>query len=576
MINQEIADILYRIADLLEIKEVEWEPRAYRRAAQAIESYSQDLEEIYKESGLKGLMEIPGVGKSIASHIEEYIKTGKIQKLKELQSQIPKGLTQMLEVMGLGPKRISILYKKLKIKNVNDLIKSAKQHKISKLEGFGLKSEENILEAVYYSRQASKRFLLSTGLQTADSIISQLSKLKEVKKIESMGSTRRMQETVGDLDILVITSNPKIVMDTFTKLPEVNKIISKGPTRATVILQNRMQVDLRAIPEESYGAAVQYFTGSKQHNIITRKIAIKKGFKLSEYGLFSKSSNKRVASSEKEIYQKLGLQWIPPELRTASGEIEAAQNNKLPNLVKLRDIQGDLHMHTTWSDGADSIINMANAAKKLGYSYIAITDHSKTTAIANGLDDKKLKQQYLDIKKARSKVKGIKILWGTECDILSNGKLDYPDDILKKFDLVVAAIHSGFKMPKEKMTERIIKAIKNENVDIMDHPTGRLIDRRPAYRVDLDKVFKITQETKTAFEVNCSPNRLDLNDINIKKAIQKYNLKLTIDSDAHSTSNLNFMNLGVAQARRGWAEKKDILNTLPLSQLKKYFKKIKI
>lgn len=574
MINQEVANLLYKIADLLEIKEVAWEPQAYRRAAQAIESYSRDLEKIYDESGLKGLQEIPGVGKGISRGIEEYILKGKISKLKDLEKKIPKGLVQMLDLMGLGPKRIALLHKKLRVKTIKDLETAAKKHKISKLEGFGLKSEENILDAILYSRQAAKTFLLSTGLNTAYTIVDRLKKLKEVQKIEPMGSIRRMKEVVGDIDLLVVASKSKAVMDAFTSLPEVQKVVSKGSTKSTVLLKNRMQVDLRVVPKESYGAATQYFTGSKQHNIATRKIAIKKGLKLSEYGLFSKAG-KRVATTEVDIYKKLGMKWIPPHLRTASGEIEAAQKNKLPKLVKPSDIQGDLHMHTTWSDGANSIIDMAKEAKTLGYKYIAITDHSKTTAIANGLDESRLKKQFQDIKKARSKVRGIKILWGTEVDILANGKLDFPDDVLKKFDIVVAAVHSGFKMEKDKMTDRIIKAIKNENVDILDHPTGRLISRRPAYKVDLEKLFKVGEETNTIFEVNCSPNRLDLKDVHVREAI-KHGLKIAIDSDAHSTDSLHFMSLGVAQARRGWAEKGDVINAQPFSKLKKYFKKIKI
>ena len=571
MKNQELANLLYRLADILEINKVEWKPRAYRRAAQAIETLSYDIEDCDK----KKLMEIPGVGRNIAEKIEEYIKTGKIKELEKESKKIPAGLEQLLELMGLGPKKISVLYEKLKIKNIKDLEKAAKEHKISKLEGFGLKSEENILEAIGYKTESSKRMLLNVALLTAERIKNEFKNLKEIKHFEVMGSLRRMKETIGDVDILVTTNKPKLVMDRFVNLKDVKKVIGKGETKTTVLLDNGMQVDLRVVPNESFGAALQYFTGNKEHNIATRNIAIKKGLKLSEYGLFDRKNNRRVAESEEEIYKKLGLKWMVPELREARGEIEAARTGKLPKLIEIKDIKGDLHNHTTWSDGGNSIIEMVEAAKKKGYEYFAITDHSKTTAVANGLDERRLKEQYKEILKARSKVKGIKILWGTECDILGNGELDYPDDVLKKFDIVVAAVHSGFKMDEDKMTNRIIKAIKNENVDIMDHPTGRLIDRRPAYKVDLEKVFKVAEETGTVFEVNSSPNRLDLNDVNVMAAL-KHGLKLAIDTDSHSVDQLNFINLGVAQARRGWAEAKDVVNTLSFEKLKKTFRKINV
>lgn len=575
MKNQEIAKLLYRLADILEINKVEWKPRAYRRAAQAIETLSYDIEDSYNKNGLKELMEIPGVGRNIAEKIEEYLKTGKINELEKESKKIPVGLEQLLELMGLGPKKISVLYEKLKIKNIKDLEKAAKEHKIAKLEGFGLKSEENILEAIEYQTESSKRMLLNVALLTADKIKNQFKEMKEIKHFEVMGSLRRMKESIGDIDILVTTNKPKLVMEKFVNLPDVKKIIAKGETKITVILDNGMQADLRVVPNESFGAALQYFTGNKEHNIMTRNIAIKKGLKLSEYGLFDRKTNRRIAVSEEEIYKKLGLKWMEPELRENRGEIEAARTGKLPKLVSVKDIKGDLHNHTTWSDGGNSIIEMVEAAKKIGYEYFAITDHSKTTAVANGLDERRVKEQYKEILKARSKVKGIKILWGTECDILANGELDYPDDVLKKFDIVVAAVHSGFKIDEEKMTTRVIKAIKNENVDILDHPTGRLIDRRPAYKIDLEEVFTVAEETGTVFEVNSTPNRLDLNDVNVIKAL-KHGLKIVIDTDSHAVDQLKFINLGVAQAKRGWAEAKDVVNTLSFEKLKKVFKKIKV
>lgn len=575
MKNQEIAKLLYRLADILEIEKVEWKPRAYRRAAQAIETLSYDVEDAYNKGGIKSLIEIPGVGRSIAEKIEEYLKSGKIKTLEKESKKIPAGLEQLLEVMGLGPKRIALLYQKLKIKNIKDLEKAAKEHRIAKLSGFGLKSEESILEAIGYRAQSSKRVLLSVALQVAERIKSEFKNLKEIKHFEVMGSLRRMKESIGDIDILVTTSKPKIVMEKFLSLSEVARVIAKGKTKTTVILNNGMQADIRVVPNECFGSALQYFTGNKEHNIMTRNIGIKKGLKLSEYGLFDRKTGKRVAVSEEEIYRKLGLKWMEPELRENRGEIEAARLGKLPKLVSVKDIKGDLHNHTNWSDGGNSIIEMVEAAKKNGYEYFAITDHSKTTAVANGLDERRLKEQYKEILKARSKVKGIKILWGSECDILGNGELDYPDDVLKKFDIVVAAVHSGFKMEEDKMTARVIKAIKNENVDILDHPTGRLIDRRPAYKINLEKVFKVAEETGTVFEVNSSPNRLDLNDVNVMAAL-KHGLKIAIDTDSHSTDQLNFIDLGVAQARRGWAEAKDVVNTLTFDKLKGVFKKIKV
>ena len=534
MNNLELTRIFYEIADILEMKEVEWKPRAYRKAAQAIENLSEDVSEIYKKSGIKGLEEIPGVGERIAEKIEEFLKTKHIKEYEKLKKSLPKHLTELMEIQGLGAKRANILYKKLKIKSISELKKATKQHKISKLPSFKLKTEENILKGIELFKKSSQRTLLGISLPIANNIVNELKKSKYINKISIAGSLRRKAETIGDIDILATSSQPKKVMDLFTSLPDVKRVLAKGSTKSMVVLKNNMRADIRVIENKSFGAALQYFTGNKEHNIKLREIAIKKGLKLNEYGIFKKE--KYISGkTEEEVYKTLGLKYMDPELRENTGEIESSLKNKLPKLVALKDINGDLHVHTNITDGNNTIEEMALAAQNLGYEYICITDHSKSTYIAHGLKENQLLKHIENIRKIQKKFK-IRIFAGSEVDILPDGSLDYSDDILKKLDIVTVSIHSRFKRPEKEMTQRIIKALENKYVHILNHPTARLINEREPLNLDLDKIFKVASENKKILEINSHPNRLDLKDVYIKKA-KEYGCKFSISTDAHSTNS---------------------------------------
>ncbi|MBU0963403.1 MAG: DNA polymerase/3'-5' exonuclease PolX [Nanoarchaeota archaeon] len=566
MKNQELAEIFYKIADILELQNVEWKPQAYRKAARSLESLSEPIEEIYHKDGLKGLDDLPGIGKSIAEKIEEYIKTGKIREYEKLKKYAPKGFEDLMNISGLGPKKIRKLYKKLNIKNVKDLQSAIKGKKLEKLFGFGEKTEEKLSEGIELFKKRKSRFLLGDIYLIAQSLVSQIKNIKYVERTEVAGSLRRMQETIGDIDILVITKKPKEVVDKIVKLDEVKEIIAKGPTKASVLLKNNTQCDIRVIPESSYGSALMYFTGNKDHNISLRKLAIKKGYKLSEYGLF-KDSEVIASKTENDIYKKLNFPYIEPELRNNDGEL----TEKLPKLISYNDIKGDLHVHTNYSDGFNTIKDMVLAAKKLNYEYVAITDHSKTRAIAHGLDDNILLKQINEIKKIQSQVKGIKILTGMEIDIKANGDVDLSDSMLKKIDIPIVSIHSSFNMNKSEMTSRIIKALSHENVKIFGHPTARLINQRNPINIDFPRLFKFCADNNKFLEINSQPSRLDLNDIHIREAL-KYKVKFVINTDSHSIDSLNYMKYGIAQARRGWCTKNSVINTL---SLKEFLNKIK-
>lgn len=569
MKNLEIARIFYEMADILEIKEVEWKPRAYQKAARAIETSSKDVEKIYDKGGLKALQKIPGVGEAIAGKIEEFIKTGKIKEYEKLKKSVPAGIEKITDIPGMGPKKALVLIKKLKIKSVKDLEKAAKQGKIRKISGFGEKSEEDILKGIDLLKSSAGKMLLGKALPLAQELVSELKGLKEVKRINIAGSTRRRKEVVRDLDILAVSTKPKNVMDFFTSMPAVSDVIAKGSAKSSVRLKAGINVDLRVIEEKSFGAALQYFTGSKSHNIRCRKIAIKKGLKLNEYGLFDVKTKKYICGkTEQEVYKKLGMQYIEPELRENKGEIEAALKNKLPKLVGYSDIKGDLQMHTKYSDGADTVEAMAKAAKDMGYEYIAITDHSKSEHIARGMDEKQLSKYMKEIDKVNKKLKGIRILKGAEVDILKDGSLDYADKYLKKLDIVLAAVHSRFKSSEKEMTKRVLKALENRHVHILAHPTGRLINAREPYAINLSKVFDACKDNNVWPEIDAFPSRLDLSDANAKYAIEK-GLKLVINTDSHNADQLRYMEFGIATARRGWARKKDIVNTLPWKKFEK-------
>ena len=587
MKNLEIAELLNEIADYLELKEEKFKIRAYRKAALVIQSLSGDIEEIWEKGKLEG---IPSVGEGIAKKISDFLQDGKSAYLEKLKKQTPVDMESLGQIEGLGSKTVAKLYKKLNIKNIKELEKAAKKGRIRNIFGFGSIFEKNILKSIKFSRSSSDRHLLGSVLQIADEITVELKRLKEISKIQIAGSTRRRKETIRDIDILITSKKPEKVMNFFVKMDNVSDVLAHGNTKSSVRLDEGIQVDVRVIDKKSYGTALLYFTGSKEHNIRLRKIAIDKKMKLSEYGLFNKllnsknskalensknfqrKTNKLLAGkTENEVYKKLGMSYIEPELREDDGEIEAALKNKLPKLIGYNDIKGDLQMHTKWSDGSNSIEEMAGEAKKLGYEYICITDHTGNLKIANSLNEKRILKQIKEIDKINKRIKGIKILKGAEVNITNDGSLDVKDNTLKKLDVAAASIHSGFKNPKEKITNRIIKAMENENVDVIAHPTGRLIQKRPAYEIDFDKIFSKAKETGTCMEINSFPNRLDLKDAHVRAAI-KNGVKLTISTDAHNTGHLRFMEFGIATARRGWAEKKDILNTL---SLKKFLKSIK-
>jgi len=574
MKNQEIAKIFYKIAEFLEIDGVSFKPYAYEKAAFSLENLKDDVFDIYKKGGNKALKEIPGVGENIANHIEEYLKTGKIKIYEKYKKRLPLKIDELTRVEGLGPRKIKILYQKLGIKNLKDLEKSAKSHKIAPLFGFGEKTEENILQGIEFQKRSGGRLLLGQILPIAENVLDKLKKLKEVDKISLAGSLRRRKETIGDVDILVVSKKPEKVMDFFSSLDLVEKVLAKGKTKTSIHTKDGFDIDLRVVPEESYGAALQYFTGSKDHNIVTRKIAIEKGLKLSEYGLF-KGDKMIAGKTEKEVYEALGLLWIEPELRENEGEIEASFKKELPNIVELVDIKGDLHCHSNWDGGINSIEEMADVAIKKGYEYIGISDHTKFLRIEKGLNEEQLLNQRKEILKLNEKFKkqGIEfiILQGCEANIMNDGSVDIKDEVLEKLDFVIAGVHSNLKMEKQEMTKRLINAMKNPNIDIISHPTGRLIGKREEYQLDFDKILETAKETKTILEINSSPDRLDLRDLYIRRA-KEQGIKMIINTDSHQVERLNIMEYGVSQARRGWAEKSDIINTQSVDKLVEYFK----
>jgi len=559
MLNYELAQIFYAIADFLDIEGVAWKPQAYKKVARVLENLREDVEVIYDKKGIKGLMEIEGVGQAIAEKIEEYIHTGEIQEYNKLKKGLPKGIGQLLDIGSLGPKKVAVLYKELKIKNLKDLEKAIKKNKIAKaikknkiaeLPGFGIKTQDNILAGIEMMKRGSERMLLGEALPIARELVKELKKLKEVQQVEIAGSLRRRKETIGDIDILVSSKAPNKVMNSFTSLGYVDRILAKGETKSSVFLSAGIQADLRVINPAVFGAALQYFTGSKEHNIKLRSIAHNKGYKLSEYGLFNNKTGKLIAGkTEAEIYKKLGRSYIEPELRENLNEIELAKENKLPKLVELKDIKGDFHMHTIASDGVNSAEEMAIAAKKFGYKYIAITDHTKYDRIANGLKEDEMFEYAKRIRELNKKIKGIKIFAGAEVAILSDGNLDYADDVLKKLDVVIASLHSGFKQEKDASTKRVLKALDNKYVDIFGHPTGRLIHQREPIRFDLPETFKLCKDRKIMLEINSSPSRLDLKDTDIKQAID-IGCNFVINTDSHATSHFYGLEFGVATARQ--------------------------
>jgi DNA polymerase (family 10) len=572
MSNLELAKLLRLIGLYLEMKEVPFKPQAYQKAAYSIESLDQDIKIFFSQKGKEGLENLPGIGKSIAEKIIEYLESGRIKELEELKKEVPVDLETLTRIEGVGPKIVYKLYKSLGIKNIDDLEKACLKHKIRNLAGFGKKSEEKILKGIQFYKEGGGRFLLGYIIPLVEELLSYLNKNKFIDQIVPAGSYRRRKETIGDLDILAVSSKADKVMEHFVNFPEVEYIYAKGPTKTMVRLKNGLEVDLRVVKKESFGAALAYFTGSKEHNIQLREIALKKGWKLNEYGLFDKNGKMIAGRTEEEIYNQLGMQYIPPEIRENNGEIALAQENNLPHLIDYGSIKGDLQVQTDWTDGQNSLEEMVKAAIKSKLEYICITDHTKSLAMASGCDEEKLLRQMTEIDKLNKKYKGkIKILKGAEVNILKDGKLDIKDEILAKLDFVGAAIHSNFNLPRQIQTERIKKVLANPNVDCIFHPTGRIINRRPAYEIDIDEIIKIAKKYNKILEIDAYPDRLDLKDEHIRKCVDN-GVKMVIDTDAHSVLHYIYLDLGVAQARRGWATSKDILNTLPVDKFLKLIK----
>ena len=573
MKNKLVADLLYQIADLLDIKgDIFFKTRAYRIAAQAIEILDEDIEIINNENRL---LEIDGIGLALSHKIKEFLENGRLEYYENLKKEIPEGVLDLLNIPGLGPKKVSVLFNKLKIKNITQLKKACINGKIKHLDGFGEITERNILRGISLKEKTSGRILLNLAYETGNNYLDYLKKFNKINKISIAGSLRRMKETIGDLDIIVSSNYPNDVMDYFVKYSEIKRILQKGITKTSLLLKSDIQVDLRVVKDESYGSALQYFTGSKEHNVKLRSIAIKKGYKLNEYGLFDKKNgNFIVGKNEEEIYNKLNMKYISPELRENRGEIEASLSNGLPNLIKYDDIKGDLHVHSIWSDGNNTIEELALASKHMGYEYIGISDHSESLKIANGLDNKNILKKMNEINKLNEKIDDFIIFCGTECEIKKNGILDYNKNILKNFDYVGIAVHSSFKSNKKETTDRIINAMQNEYIDYLAHPTCRIIGKREPLNIDIEKIIETAIETDTYLEINAFPDRLDLNDQYIRKA-KEMGAKFIIGTDSHNINHLDFMRYGIAIARRGWLEKEYIINTVSKEKIKTNFNRDK-
>ena len=565
MKNREVADILYQMAELLELQaENRFKIIAFSKAARAIEGLPEDITLVCRE---KRLQAIPGVGRAIADKVEEYLKTGKIAAHQELLARTPPGLAELLQISGLGPKTVFLLHDKLNVTNLEQLEQAAREHRIRRLPRMGPTKESNIIKSIERYKKRSSRILYSSAEPVVSEILTHLKGMEGLEHVTVAGSFRRARETVGDIDILATATRPQEIVSAFSRMPLVQEVLASGPTKASVIVQDTIQVDLRIVEHRSFGTVLQYFTGSKEHNVKLRQIALSRGYSLSEYSLTRLSENQDLFfDREEDVYSALGLAYIPPEMREDQGEIESALQGHLPELLELKDIRGDLHVHSDWSDGRATILEMAQAAAALEYEYIALCDHSPSVGIAGGLSPERLEEKIKAVAAANEQLEGITLLCGAEVDIKSDGRLDYPDSLLSRCDVVVASIHMGGQQSERAITGRLISAIENENVDIIGHPTGRVIGQREPYDLDLAMVLEAAARTGTALEINSYPARVDLSDVNARAA-REAGVKLAINSDAHDASQLLVMKYGINVARRAWLESKDVLNARPLKDL---------
>jgi DNA polymerase (family 10) len=582
MENVEIARILHEYADLLDIQgESPFRVRAYRKAAQTLEGLARPVAQLVEEG--EDLTQLPGIGSHMAAHIREILETGTLAALEQIRQALPHTLAHLLRLEGIGPKRARQLYDALGITSVSQLAEALKAGKVEALPGFGAKTAEKLRRAVAEFEQRTKRVLLADADQLVQPLLQYLRAAPGIAELEVAGSYRRRQETVGDLDILATCEKPQPVMQHFQAFKQIDRVEMAGTTRGTVVLQSGVKVDLRLVPRRSYGAALHYFTGSKAHNVAVRTLGVERGLRINEYGVFSLPTGKAQGSKheageriggerEADVFNAVGLPWIPPELREDRGEIQAAQRHALPTLITLEDIRGDLQMHSTWTDGAHTIEEMVRACQALGYEYCAITDHSQSTRVAGGLDAEAFKQQWREIDGIRQRLDGIVLLKGVELDILADGSLDLPDDVLERFDIVLVAVHARLNMKKAAMTKRILKAISHPAVDILAHPTSRQINKRAPIDVDLEEVFHAAKEYDVAVELDAQPQRLDLNDVHVHRA-RELGLKIAIDTDAHSIDHLCYMRYGIDQARRGWLEKQHVVNTMPWAEFRQWLQR---
>lgn len=570
--NSDIARAMRGIGFLTEVEDgdnAQFKARAYYRAADTVASLPENVADIYDKGGTGALLEIPSIGKAIASKIEEYVRTGRIKHLEELKAKIPVNIDELHGLEGIGPKAVKAIYAKLGVRNLAELEKAASEGRLRTVPGFTERKEQDILKRIEFFKRGKGRRIIGEVYPLARQIEARLLKVAGVRRAVAAGSLRRMRETIGDIDYLVASDDPEKAIEFFVSMPEVEEVVGRGPAKAFVRLAGGIDADLLAVPEESWGSALQYFTGNKEHSVELRKIAIARGLRLNEWGVFE--GERRVAgATEEEVYRTLGLQWIPPEMRESAGEIELARQNRIPELVEYGSLKGDLQVHSENSDGTATIEEMARAAREFGLDYIAITDHTKSLALAGGLDGDELLHQAARIAEIGDRI-GFRILASAEVNIMKDGSLDIPNNVLDKLDVVGAAIHSNFSQPIEVQTERLVKTAKNPSVDILFHPTGRLINRREGYPVDIEKMIDAAKDTGTALEIDAHYDRLDLKDEYVRMAVRK-GAKLVIDSDAHHPVHFAYLMFGIAQARRGWATAADVLNTLPADMLLKSLK----